>query len=196
MAKIEIVNRALLKLGEPPLSSLSDAAFGRSYEIIYDDMKKLLLSSYPWRFAVKRVQIARDAEKYDGQYVYRLPTDFLLLLGVNESKLKDEETLFKRGLNSYEIVGQTIVSSAADGIAIEYVSAVDDKEIFPPLFREALAAKIAAELAMRLKQSVTLKQFFDTEFYNFIRQAELNNEIEKDVEILPDSSWVSVRENW
>ena len=99
MAKIEILNRALLKLGEPPLSSLSDAAFGRSYEIIYDDMKKLLLSSYPWRFEVKRVQIARDAEKYDGQYVYRLPTDFLLLLKVNENQADNDVIMFDKKIN-------------------------------------------------------------------------------------------------
>ena len=196
MAKIEIVNRALLKLGEPPLSSLSDAAFGRSYDIIYEDMKKLLLSSYPWRFAVKNEYIAHDAEKYQGQYVYRLPADFLLLLKVNENQADNDVIMFDKKISDYQIIGQTIVSSAANGIVLEYVSAVDDKEKFPPLFREALAAKIAAELAMRLKQSVSLKQFFDTEFFNFIRQAELNNEIEKDVEILPDNSWVSVRETW
>ncbi len=196
MAKIEIVNRALLKLGEPPVSSLSDTAFGRSYDIIYDDMKKILLSSYPWRFAVKKTDIARDAEQYDKRYVYRLPPDFLLLLKVNRRQFESDVAVYNREIDDYEIAGQTILSSVSDGVSIEYVSLIDDKEIFPPLFREALAAKIAAELAMRLKQSVSLKQFFDTEFYNFIRQAELNNEIEKHVEILPDCSWVTIRETW
>ena len=45
MSKVDIVNRALMKLGEPPVSSLNDADFGKSYEIIYDDIKVLLLSS-------------------------------------------------------------------------------------------------------------------------------------------------------
>ena len=40
MSKVEIVNRALMKLGEPPVSSLNDAVFGKSYEIIYDDISK------------------------------------------------------------------------------------------------------------------------------------------------------------
>ena len=39
MSKVEIINRALLKLGEPPVSSLNDAAFGKSYETIYEDAK-------------------------------------------------------------------------------------------------------------------------------------------------------------
>ena len=196
MAKIEIINRALLKLGEAPISSLSDATFGRSYEIIYDDMKKLLLASYPWRFAVKKMHISRDAKKYDGYYVYRLPEDFLLLLKVTQEETCDSSALSHAVSSDYEIFGKSILCASANGIVIEYVSSIDEKENFPSLFREALAAKIAAELAMRLKQSVNLKQVFDTEFYNFIRQAELNNEIEKNAEILPDNSWVNVREMW
>ena len=53
MSKVEIVNRALMKLGEPPVSSLNDMQFGKSYEIIYDDIKELLLSSYQWRFSLE-----------------------------------------------------------------------------------------------------------------------------------------------
>ena len=64
MSKIEIINRALLKLGEPPVASLNDAAFGKSYELIYEDVKNLLLSSYPWRFAVTTKRLARLEEKY------------------------------------------------------------------------------------------------------------------------------------
>ena len=41
MSKVEIINRALLKLGEPPGSSLNDAAFGKSYETIYEEFMKM-----------------------------------------------------------------------------------------------------------------------------------------------------------
>lgn len=63
MSKVEIINRALLKLGEPPVSSLNDAAFGKSYETIYEDVKNLLLSSYPWRFAVGVKRLARSEKR-------------------------------------------------------------------------------------------------------------------------------------
>ena len=49
---------------------------------------------------------------------------------------------------------------------------------------------------MRIKHSTSLKQMLDSEFLMLIRQAELNNEIIKDTELVPDSSWVLVRENW
>ena len=72
MSKIEIVNRALMKLGEPPISSLNDVVFGKSYEIIYDDVKKLLLSIYPWRFAIDVKKLNRLDEKKKDKFVYSL----------------------------------------------------------------------------------------------------------------------------
>ena len=187
MSKIEIINRALLKLGEPPVSSVNDTAFGKSYEMIYEDMKNLLLSSYPWRFAVDLRRVSRCDEKYGERYKYPLPSDCALLLGV----------FIEGGINlNYDLADNCIVCSYADGIDMEYVKIIDDDTYFPFVFREALVAKIAAELAMRLKQNAGLKQLYDNEFYNFIRQAELNNEISKSVENLPDNSWIRIRQTW
>ncbi len=196
MSKIEIVNRALLKLGEPPVSSLNDAAFGRCYDIIYNDVKDLLLSSYPWRFAVAVSELAKLEEKYNGKNMYRLPTDCLLLLRVfGLGNVVSEEVRNCAGRN-YEIANNCVVTALSGCVSAEYVRIVNDDSAFPPLFREAIAAKVAAELAMRLKHSLTLKQAMESEFFTLIRQAELNNEIMKDVELVPDSSWVLVRETW
>lgn len=190
MTKIDIINRALLKLGEPPVSSLNDAAFGKSYEMIYEDMKNLLISSYPWRFAAKTIHLARLEEKYGQYYQYPLPSDCLLILKVLESGQ------LKAGIRDYQIAQNAIILDSDKGVDVEYVSAVSDEDKFLPLFREALAAKIAAELAMRLKHSINLKQVFENEFFNLIRQAELNNEIIKPAECMPDNSWVNIRYCW
>lgn len=189
MSKIEIINRALLKLGEPPVSSLNDAAFGKSYEMIFDDVKNLLLSSYPWRFAAVKKRLARIDKKYGRCFMYPIPADCMLVLKVAIGDGKNDNI-------GYEIADGCIVTEFDRGIEVEYVKRSDGDDVFPPLFREAMAAKVAAELAMRLKHSVNIKEVFDNEFYNLIRQAELNNEIMKSAELLGDNSWVSVRENW
>lgn len=197
MSKTEIINRALLKLGEPPVSSLNDAAFGKSYELIYEDVKKLLLSSYPWRFAATSARLARSAENYgDGRYKYPLPADCLLLLQVFGQEVKDLTNARPYAVFGYEIAENCIISPLKDGIEVEYIRAQEDDALFSPLFREALAAKTAAELAMRIRHSVTLKQVLDNEFLALIRQAELNNEIAKASELVPDNSWVLTRETW
>ncbi|MCM1324644.1 MAG: hypothetical protein NC218_11025 [Acetobacter sp.] len=196
MSKIEIVNRALLKLGEPPVSSLNDAAFGRTYDILYTDIKDLLLSSYPWRFAVEVKSLARCEEMFGDKYMYRLPADCLLLMkvfGADKELVDDAQALL---MQNYEVANNCVVTAAKAGISVEYVKRIDDDVMFSLLFREALAAKIAAELAMRLKHSLTIKQAFEEEFFALIRQAELNNEILKDVELVPENSWVLVRQAW
>lgn len=189
MSKLEIINRALLKLGEPPVSSLNDTAFGKSYEMIYDDVKKLLLSAYPWRFATALQSLVQEQEKYGARYLYALPEDCLLLLRVFDT---NTET----ALLEYEIAGQAIALETNADISVEYVQDIDDDASFSALFREALAAKIASELAMRLKHSINFKQVFENEFYNLILQAELTNEIAKCVEVMPDNSWVKVRQGY
>ena len=49
---------------------------------------------------------------------------------------------------------------------------------------------------MRIKHSLNLKQALENEFLTLVRQAQLNNEIAKDAELIPDNSWVLVREAW
>jgi hypothetical protein len=194
MSKIEIINRALLKLGEPPIASLNDAAFGKSFDMVYQDVKNLLLSTYPWRFAVITQTLPKREQKYGARYMYTIPADCLFLIKVFASSEQDMADVRFRAAVDYELADGAIVSDVAQGLHIEYVRRLDDDATFPPLFREALAAKTAAELSMRVKHDFNLKQLFETEFFNLIRQAELNNEIMKSAEILPDDSWVKIRQ--
>ena len=196
MSKIDVINRCLLKLGEAPISSFNSAVYGKSYEVLYDDMKKMLLSMYPWRFAVGEKKLAKDIELYNNRAKYRLPNDYLMLLKVFD-KQNDCAHFDNIGdITDYEIVEDFVVCDDRNGICVEYVKNIDDERKFSPLFREALVAKIASEISMRVKHSLELKQIFETEFYNLIRQAEFNNEIIKDVEKMPDNSWVLCRKSW
>jgi hypothetical protein len=192
MSKIDIINRCLLKLGEAPISSFNSAVYGKSYEVLYDDMKRMLLSMYPWRFAIGSKKLAKDIELYNKRAKYCLPNDYLMLLRV----LSKQNHLNIDSVVDYEIVENFVVCDDGNGISIEYVKNIDDERNFSPLFREALVAKIASEISMRVKNSLELKQIFETEFYNLIRQAEFNNEIIKDVENMPDNSWVLCRKAW
>jgi len=196
MSKIEIINRALLKLGEPPISSLNEAAFATSYEMIFEDIKNLLLSAYPWRFAVKTKKLPRLENMFSNRFMYKLPADCLLILKVYISTNADTADFRPVSSEDYEIADGCVIAFYKGALQVDYVARLEDDSNFPPLFKEALVAKIAAELAMRLKHSVAIKQTFDNEFFNLIRQAELNNEIMKSAEFLPDGSWIKIRHTW
>ena len=189
MTKIDVINRALFKLGEPMITSLNGMA--KSYETIFEDVKSLLLSAYPWRFAVTRQSMPKYEERFGTKVMYRLPNDCLLLLHV--FGMTDER---KPPVQGYEVADNCIVTSVKNGVTVEYVRNIEEIEKMSPLFKEAMAAKIAAELVMRIKHTLSLKQMLDDEFFYLIRQAELNNEIIKDAELMPENSWVLIREVW
>ena len=83
---INIINRALIKLGQPTISSTSQEPNGRIYGLVYQDLRDWLLASHPWRFAIKRVVLAQDVEApVSGfAYAYTLPSDFLSLYRFGE----------------------------------------------------------------------------------------------------------------
>ena len=66
----EIINRALLKLGENPISSQNELPHGRNFNLIYDDVRRSLLSMYVWRFAVKTAELAPLDEKTETNRQY------------------------------------------------------------------------------------------------------------------------------
>ena len=49
---------------------------------------------------------------------------------------------------------------------------------------------------MRIKQGADYKQLFLAEFEKYITQAQMNNEIVRDMETMPDNSWVNIRDTW
>jgi hypothetical protein len=196
---INIINRALIKLGQPTISSTSQAPNGSVYGLVYEDVRNMLLAAHTWRFAIKRAVLARDdAKPVSGfAYAYTLPGDFLSLYQFQDTykqpNYSDNITISDE---RYSIEGDKILCNVEDKLYITYVAKVEDPAKFSVWFKEALVAKLAAEFTPRLKQSAALAKAYNEEFAEYLRQAEVNNDIMTDSETIPDGSWVSVREGW
>lgn len=196
---IEIINRALIKLGEPLISSVEQEPNGRLMSLIYEDMRDFVLADHPWRFSIKRVVLAPDEEKPISGFAasYTLPTDFLTLYRFGEYyKRPNYLDNIIRSDERYSIEGNKILCNLTRRIYLTYVSKVTDPNRFSPWFKEALATKIAAEYAMRLKQSPQLLQLFNNDFAMYLERAEMNDELMNDIETIPDGSWVGIRSGW
>lgn len=196
---IEIINRALIKLGEPLISSVDQEPNGRLMSLIFEDMRDFVLADHPWRFSIKRVVLAPDEQKPISEfaYSYTLPTDFLSLyrFGIYYKRPNYSDNII-RSDERYSIEGNKLLCNRANKVFLTYVSRVTDPNRFSPWFKEALATKIAAEYAMRLKQSPQLLQIFNKDFAMYLERAEMNDELMNDIETIPDSSWVGVRDGW
>lgn len=196
---INIINRALIKLGEPLISSVDQEPNGRLMSLIYEDMRDFVLADHPWRFSIKRIILAPDAETPASGFAaaYTLPTDFLTLYRFGlYYKRPNYSNNIVRSDERYSIEGHKILCNIKSKIYLTYVSRVTDPNRFSPWFKEALATKIAAEYAMRLKQSPQLLQLFNNDFAMYLERAEMNDELMNDTETIPDASWVGIRRGW
>ena len=196
---INIINRALIKLGQPPISSTRQEPYGQLLSLLYEDCKNLLLSDHYWRFAIKRVVLAPNEDKpISGfAYAYTLPADFLSIYRFGEQyKTPNYSDNIISSDQRYSIEGNQILCDVGDKLYITYVAKIDDTKKFSPWFREALISRIASEAAMRAKLSPELQKMFSNEFVAYLDRAEFNNEIMADSETIPDGTWVGVREEY
>lgn len=197
---IEIINRALIKIGEPVITSIQQHPYGASLGLIYEDGRRALLSSQYWRFALKRAELARLDEETGSEmfaYSYALPADYLQLKDFGEMyKMPNLQDKILAPDIRYSIEGGKLLTRWKEGVKITYVADITDPKLFSPAFREALIALVAAEISVRIKNGAEFKTLFLQEADRYIAQAVNHNEICCDLETMPDNSWVTCREDW
>ena len=193
---IKIINRALIKMGEKPISSLNEQPYGHLFELVYDDIRKNLISSYPWRFAIKRVKLSPLDEETlnDFEYKYNLPNDCLMVRGISDTyKFSDLRDFRSSSFERYTLEGKNIYTNINELLLI-YVA--DVEKDFSPLFKEAFICKLAEELTVKIHQNPTLLNLFQQQYVEALSQAITHNEIIQDTQELGDNSWMMIREGW
>ena len=88
-SKNEIAVRALSKLGQPRVSNIETDSTTNAIVLrdMYDVVRDALVASYPWNFAIKRAQLAKDSISPAWGYnnSFTLPVDFLALLEIKSN---------------------------------------------------------------------------------------------------------------
>jgi hypothetical protein len=170
--KTDIANLALDRIGglligslDPPTTE-QEIFIARHYELD----KQILLRSYQWSFAKKRITISRSgtpAFEYSDEY--SMPHDYIRFLSI-------ENYTEMPGSSTYAIEGNKILlnNSGAPSLNIIYISNTDAVTFFDPLFVNLLVLKLAYKLAPR--------QTVDEKLVQGIR-AELKDEEPKAISI-------------
>jgi len=146
-SEVQICNLALSKVGDEQITSLTEnKKAARLCNLVYEPLRDSVLRAHFWNFAVERVALAKstDTPAYEYSAKFALPTDFLRLIDTN---LLDTETFKVEGL---------FVLANSDTVSVRYVKRVEDPNQFDWLFIEALAARMAAELAIALTDNRVL----------------------------------------
>jgi len=139
---------ALLKLGETPIQSLNDnTPAAQLARTLFDPVAETLLSSHPWRFAQKRIDLMKNN---DGNFL--IPAEVLRVLKCGG-----------------EIVGNRII---AGGNVISITAIVrTGPENYPSYFASLIATKLAMEFCIPLSGSQSVFQMLVALYESELRSA-------------------------
>ena len=186
---VQICNQALSKVGAARIIDLlDDTKNARILNAIFEVKRDAELAAHPWTFAIKRAKIPAlsTAPAFGWLYSYPLPSDFLRLIEVgNETNLYDTDSGAR-----FQVEGGSILCDEASPLQIRYVYRVTNTGLFSALFVEALACRLAAEIAEELTQNSGKRDMAWAEYKEAIKQARRVNAIEQPPNKQPDLSWV------
>lgn len=165
MTEVELCNLALLRIGQRDLitSLAGTSAPARACAVLYPIARDFMLASYAWPFATRRLALTAydydmdpDFERSGWGYSYTLPTDYLaaqyIWSGVRNPAF-DARTPFavegNTATGTPDVLTPFILTDQEDAELV-YTAAITDTTQFPALFCDALAWKLAAELALAL----------------------------------------------
>lgn len=159
----QVCNLALMKLGQEAISIISDTTDKAAVmcNTIFALLRDEMLRQHPWNFAMSRAQLTAsvvDAPDFEFSYFYALPDDFLRLL-----RLYNDRTRF-------QIEGTNILTDS-DTVDILYIAQMEDPTDWDPLFREAFATRLAAEISFGLTGSATLQQSLMSDYMDKLQKA-------------------------
>lgn len=183
-----ICNSALAKIGAARITGLSEGSRNANLcAELFAPCRDDLLRAHSWNFAMARAGLARAAEPpaFGFAAAHVLPADWIRCVAAQAGAGGGPAL-------RYRIEGRHLLSDAAE-VYLRYVRRVEDVNLMPPDFREALACLLARELAVPVAQSNTLEDKLETRFRSRLRRARSTDGLEDGAEALPAGAWAEVR---
>lgn len=164
-SKVEICNSALAKIGAQGISDLSDASPAAFLcNQLYDTLRKEVLRSHPWNFAIKRqsLTVSPTAPVWGFARAFPLPANCLRVLETEE-----EGTDWQKEDHD----GTSAIVTDASSCKIKFIYDVEDVALFDANFCESLAFRIASDLAIPLTSQNSLAESMETKYRRSVAQA-------------------------
>lgn len=141
---ISICSRALIMLGEKPISSFDERrSTAQICANIYPGLKATILSAHPWRFAMQKKKLSREttAPINEWKYSHIIPPESLS--GGVHAVFNDET--YSMAVNEFEIFGRRVYSNYEE-IWCDYKANVDESQ-WPEHFANLMVYALAADIA-------------------------------------------------
>ncbi|KEX95167.1 hypothetical protein HA62_29795 [Pseudomonas putida] len=194
---IEICNVALSRVAhtQPIVSFTEKSKAAELCAVFYTTLRDLVLADFPWPFAESIVNLADIGSPAPGwAYRYRYPASCLKVRdiiqpGQRRPLTADLQIPFKIG---YDTGGKVIHTDQPEA-GVRFTFRVEDSTFFDPLFADALAWRLAMDLALPLSSKPDLQAFANQQFQLAMTKAEGSAFEESQDDPEPESEFVSVR---
>jgi hypothetical protein len=189
---VQIANRALSKLGDKTIVSLTeDSNSARAVNECYVIVRQNEIRRHPWHFAKRRALLAASATtpEFDFSYAYPLPADCLRVLMPHPQS----DSVQYDGKVDWKIEGRSILSDQGGPLKITYLADVTDPEQFDAAFVDTFAARLAAEVSMRLTGSAEKRKLALEEYRMALLEARRVNAFEQFSIERPMGDWEIAR---
>lgn len=178
--KVSIASRALVLLGDRPISSFDEGTTGADIATsLYESSYETLLTETRWRFAQKTAQLSRFVAAPDTGYRYKfsIPSDLLYL-----SKCSSYD---------YEIYDNELHSNDID-VWADYTHRVDEANL-PAYYVKALEFYLAMQFAIPLTGNTSRAQEFMAFFERQVKIARYNDSSQRPNDSIEDSPYITAR---
>lgn len=196
-SQVQIVNKAMTLLGEGRITSIDDnVKAAREAKAVWDITRDGLLASHDWTFAIVRreLEVLDDAPLNEFDYQYQIPTGCLRLIMIGDHYVGANLSDYRTGpADEYSIEGDRVLTNISAPLKVKYVSRITDTTKFSPSFVEAMAAKLASELAEPLTQSGGKRDRAEAKLRQELSNAVRVNAIQVPPRPVADSEWILAR---
>lgn len=151
-SEVAIANRALSYLGAASITSLDDDA-DRAAKIKagLPFARDAVLRQYPWNCATRRAILPAlaQAPAYEFARAFQLPVDCLRVIALDGD--------VRYGVK-WRVEGRALLTDAEAPLRVRYIAQVTDAATLDPLLADAIAARLAADLAYAITQNAGLAE--------------------------------------
>ncbi len=180
-SSISLASNGLILLGADSISSFEDGSTGAVIaSALYQSTFEAMLTTYTWRFASKKAQLARlsAAPLNDYQYQYQLPSDLLYL----------QKPITTR---DYEIYEDKMFSDATVE-EVDYTFKVNESKL-PPYFVKSLEFLLASQFAISVTSDKELAKLYYGMYQDQLSKAKFADSSQRPTEVDEFNEYVAIR---
>lgn len=192
-----VCNVALLRVGQlQGIASLDDSLpQARACKALWNDARDAVLQARRWSFARRRADLAQltAGERGAWSYAYTLPSDYIAARYIETGATnpgEGDDIPFE--IEGDSTVGRVLLCNE-DTVELVYTAQVTAMGLWDPMARDALAMKLAADLALSLAKNRALAVQLMQWWVGFANAAAAANYNARRSDVAPDSALITSR---